>query len=165
MQKVRNQSAISGSTAGLRTRYYPRSRIGQGLISVAPWVDIVLVVILFVLLDGKLVLQPGVVVDMPTAPFQDGARFGLIAAIWSVRGAEVGTRESIVFFDDERFLAGDEVQMAAFKQALAEQARQRPGDNLIIHADRRVPHGTVVEMMNMATDVGIRQVNIAARPY
>ena len=52
--KLRTRTA-----AELRTRYFPKSRIGQGLISVAPWVNIVLLLIFLLLLDRKSVIQPG----------------------------------------------------------------------------------------------------------
>jgi biopolymer transport protein ExbD len=42
--------------------------------------------------------------------------------------------------------------------------REHHDANLIVQADQQVPHGTVVQVMNMALEVGIKQVNIATRP-
>jgi len=152
-------------TSGLRTRYFPRARIGQGLVSVGPWLDVILLIIFFLLVDSRFVLQPGVIVDLPTAPFRNGSRLGMVAVVMSVKGAEAGSRREIVFFDDERFLVEDEAQMDGLKRAFDGRIRKYPDASLVLEADRRVPHGTVVNIMDMALDVGVRQVNLAVRPF
>lgn len=162
---MRNQQQPrSWAISGLRTRYFPRSRIGQGLLSISPWVDIILLLIFFVLIDKQLVLQPGVVIDLPEAPFEQGSRSGLVVVVMSVRGFEPSASEDIVFFDDERFRIRHEDRMSAFRHALAAKVRKSNGVDLIIQADRRVPHGTVMDIMHTAMEVGVQHVNVAVRP-
>jgi len=150
------------TVSGLRTRFFPKNRIGQGLMSVAPWFDILLLLGLFVLIDSKFVLQPGVVVDLPRGPFIAGARPGLVAVIMSV-GGQAGPGEEIVFFDDERFLAGQDAQMKALEKAFAENIRRHPSAWLTIQADKSVSHGTIMRMLRMAQDVGVAEINVASR--
>ncbi|MBN1557938.1 MAG: biopolymer transporter ExbD [Lentisphaerae bacterium] len=152
------------SASGLRTRFLPRSRLNRGLIGAAPWVDIVLLLIFFLLVDSKLVLQPGVRVDLPRAPFREGAAFGMTAVVLSV-GGEGGARREIVFFDDERFLVSDENQMRGLRSAFASRARRQENPGLIIQADKSVRHGTVVNVMNMALEAGVEQVTLAVEPF
>jgi biopolymer transport protein ExbD len=140
-------------------------RIGQGLVGVAPWLNLALLVLFFVTLDAKLVLQPGVVMELPKTPLTGGARMGLTAVLLSIPGTEPGAREEIVFFDDQRYMMKHEEQKRALKEALAEKARGRGRGGLAIQADRRVSHGTVVEVVNMAIEVGIQKVNLATRPF
>ncbi len=91
------RSEFDGRGAGgLRTRYTPQSRLGQGLISVAPWVNVVLLLIMFALLDRKFVLQPGFRIELPAGPFEDGLSSALGAVVLSVPGAEPGAREDVV---------------------------------------------------------------------
>jgi len=151
--------------SGLRTRYSPRSRIGQGLLSICPWLDIVLLFLYFVLLDGRLVLQPGVVIDLPESPFTEGAQSGFVVVVLSVRGSAPGPDEDIVFFDDERFRVRQKEQVAALKQAFAARVKRHGDSILIIQADRGVPHGTVMDIMNMALEVGVKRANVATRPF
>lgn len=160
--KLHRTSSLEASS--LRTRFSPKSRIGQGLVSMAPWMDVVLLLILFLLLEGRLVLQPGLVVELPAAPFTDGARPGLVAVIISAGSGSRGGREDMVFFDDERFVMGDSTQMQALKASLLRNMKRREEDVLTIQADRRVPHGTVQEVIQAALDAGARKVNIAADP-
>jgi biopolymer transport protein ExbD len=151
------------NVAGLRTRYSPRSRVGQGLLSVAPWVDIVLLAVFYLLLQGRTVLQPGVVVELPRGPFREGVRGDVIAVVLSMRGAAPGEREEIVFFDDERFRIRYPDQRRQLEAALAATARGRAGLVLVLEADRRVAHGTVVELIQLALEAGMARVNVATR--
>ena len=150
---------------GLRTRYSPKSRIGQGLVSAAPWINVLLLIVLFALIESRLALQPGVVVDLPRAPFHEGTpASGPVAVILSVSGIQPGTRENVVFFDDERFLMSNARQMENLKKAMAERMRRQSDATLIIQSDRRVPHGSVVAIVNLAMDAGALRVNMATRP-
>jgi len=160
----RNAEAQSPRRMGLRTRFFPRSRISQGLIGVAPWVNIILLLFLFHLVGSRMVLQPGVVVSLPEAPFTDGTRPGLMAVILPVGSERAGSGEEMIFFDDERFRVSDAGQMDRLKLAFSRAARSRPGASLILQADQRIRHGTVVLVMNMALEVGISRINIAERP-
>jgi biopolymer transport protein ExbD len=153
----------SGST-GLRTRFFPRSRIAPGLIGIAPWVNVVLLLLFFHIVGSRLMLQPGIVVSLPQAPFTDGTRPGLMVVVLPVGGAQAGAGEEMVFFDDERFRVNEPAQMDRLKQAFGRAARLRPDTALILQADQQVRHGTVVTLMNMALEVGISRVNVAEKP-
>ena len=152
------------SVSGLRTRFNPKSRIGQGLIGLSPWLDIVLLVVFFGLLEHRLVLQPGVLITLPRGAFEQGARPSLVAVAFAVRGVNGGPNKEVVFFDDERFLLGDWGQVQKLKTALATRSREHPGAALTIQADAALPHGMVMRLMQMARDVGIPLVNVATRP-
>jgi biopolymer transport protein ExbD len=153
------------AATGMRTRFFPKSRISQGVFSVGPWLDAVLLVIFFLLVDSRLVLQPGVRVELPRAPFREGSPAGMTAVIMTVGATEIRPGRTIVFFDDERFLANEAEQMRGLRSAFSARARRRPEADLVIQADRRVPYGTVVDVMNMALEAGVPRVNIAVRPY
>lgn len=148
---------------GLRTRYFPKSRIGQGLISVAPWLNVVLLCMFFAILDARFVLQPGVVVRLPVAPFAEGLRSRMTAVVLSLETGLPGARMETVVFDDAHYAAADEKQMERLKSALRAAAGRHPDDGLIVLADRGVQLGTVVRIFNMAREAGIREVNLGAR--
>ncbi|MDP6491314.1 MAG: biopolymer transporter ExbD [Kiritimatiellia bacterium] len=152
------------SIKGLRTRYAPKSRLGHGMISIAPWLDFVLLLLLFGLLNSNLVLQPGVVVSLPDAPFRQGTGMDMVAVVLSVPDTESGRSEVIVFFDDERFMLGKEEQINAFAQALAEHRKDHPDAPLVLQADKGIPQGSIMEIVNIASGVGVKKVNLAIRP-
>lgn len=154
---------VGRTVSGLRTRYYPKNRIGHGFITVGPWIDIILLLILFVIIDARLVLQPGVTVSLPQTSFGDGARARQVAVVMSVGSSTRGGRKYIVFFDDVRFVAGEADQMCNLEHAFAQQAKDHPGADLVILADESVPHGTIVKITTMALDVGFQHVSLASR--
>lgn len=160
---IRNARSNLWILSGLSKRFQPKSRIGQGLIAVGPWIDILLLLVLFSFLDARLVLQPGVVVELPDAPFFGGTRLGMNMVLMSVSGGRGHDRSEIVFFDDERFVVGDEEHMRHLGTVLSAKAQGRGGESLVIQADRRVRHGTIVDIMNKALASGVAEVNLAAR--
>jgi len=149
------------TVSGLRTRYVPKSRIGHGVISLAPWMDIVLIVVFFALLQGKFVIRPGVVVELPGAEVRGGTQDGLTAVVLSL--GEGDRREEFVIFDDDRFRSNDAEQMHRLRTALGKKVRTRPGAPLIVMADQRVAHGTLVKLYDMARRLGVEEVNVATR--
>ena len=157
---IRSRKPNPAQVSGLRTRYFPKSRIGQGLVSIAPWADVVLLLVLFALLNGNFVVQPGVVVRVPEAPFTEGSWADMTVVVLPIGGAGSEGQE-VVYFDDKRFVMGDLGEMEDLKQSFA--GKKRPGVTLVVQADEQVRHGTVVKIMNMAREVGIARVNVAER--
>lgn len=147
---------------GLRMRFRPRSRIGQTFLTIAPWIDMLIVALFFVLLQGQLLLQPGIQVDLPQVPFREGAAYGQTLVLMSAETA--AGRESVVFFDDERFVVGIPRQMELLEDVLSLHARRGGQRQLILHADARVPHGDVVQVINLVREAGIARVNVSTRP-
>ena len=160
---IRRTAISSQVLSGLRTRYFPKSRIGQGLISMAPWLNIVLLIVFFAILDARFVLQPGVVIQLPEAPFTEGLRSGLTAVVLSLETGVPGVREEAVVFDDARFQVSSASQMRRLKQALTAGSYEHPAWGLVILADRHVPLDTVIRLMDMAREAGIKTVNLGTR--
>lgn len=158
-ERIPSRYALSG----LRTRFFPKSRIGQGLISLAPWLNILVLLMFFLLVFSQIVVQPGYVVDLPAAPFGDGLRPLVTAVVLSLEPTGDGEREEVVFFDDVRFKVGHDKQWDRLKQAMAEFLRQRPGADLTVLADSRVRYGTLVHLITLAKDAGIERINLAHR--
>ena len=163
MPNAPNDKPNDALVSGLRTRFFPKSRIGQGLISVAPWLDILVLMMLFVLLQAHFVLQPGVLIRLPETRFADGSRPAMAMVVLSLPTEPGRPSREIVFFDDARYLIGSERYMNALREALGAQAQTRPEGDLAILADESVAHGTVMMLCDMAREAGIAQVNLASK--
>jgi biopolymer transport protein ExbD len=151
-----------GTVSGLRTRFSPKNRVGQGVVGMAPWLDIMLLFLLFALLQNQIVLQPGAIVHLPRAAFADGSRPAMSLVALSVAGDD-GNRHEIVFFDDARYPVAEPRFRQALREAVARQARLHSQGDLAILADREMSHGTLVLLYDMAREAGIARVNVAAR--
>lgn len=132
-----------------RRRFKPTQRSPRGLLSVAPWVDFALLFMLVLIQQSASVMRPGVRLDLPRAPFVDGIRPD--ALVLTV------PQEGMYFFQDER-LTFDGLSLA-----LGRAARAQAGAALIVEADQRVSHGTLMEIYNMARAAGIQQIVLASR--
>jgi len=144
-------------------RYRPENRLNRGLVSSAPWVNLGLLVAMYLFFLAPNVLQPGIAVQLPETPFTDGRHYGHNIVILSLPVAGREDREEIFFFDDTRYLAREPAQMDALRLALARARTSKPGLPLVAEADKMVRHETVVRLFDMAGEAGFREVNLATR--
>ena len=152
----------SGWTASeLRTRFVPKSRLRHGLVSMSPWLDLVLILIFFLFAESHILLQPGIVVELPTATFEEGVETGMIAVVVALERPD--GRSEIVFFDDEPYAVDDAIRMAELKVALSDFRKGHSDTALTLYADRSVSHGTVSRLVQMARGVGVERVNIGTQ--
>ncbi|MFQ3671214.1 MAG: biopolymer transporter ExbD [Verrucomicrobiia bacterium] len=119
----------------------------RGPIDLTPLIDVVLLLLIFFILSSSFVLQPGVTIRSPAG--LEGAR-GVTGARYIL--AVTGSKPTLIFFND---------QMTT-RERLSEQFRalaEREGDAVVVlKADRDVPHGTVMEILNKALGQGLRMV-------
>jgi biopolymer transport protein ExbD len=132
-----------------RRKYRPNQRLFKGPIDVVPLVNVVLLLMLFFIIQSPFVMQPGIIVNLPTSSFTSGAPYGAMVVTVS--------QEGLVFFNDERTTL--EGLGAAFAQAVMDH----PDSSLVIEADERVQHGTLVKIYNIATSAGVKSVMLATR--
>ncbi|TAN36320.1 MAG: hypothetical protein EPN23_08735 [Verrucomicrobia bacterium] len=133
----------------MRRQFQPRVRCVCRLFEPTALLNAIVLVAAAFLLTARFVLQPGVTVELPEAPFHEGAPYGAMVVTLS--------QEGLLFFNDERMTLDD--LRAAFAQARHDQ----PAASLVIEADARVSAGTLVNIYNMALAAGVQQVLIAGR--
>lgn len=132
-----------------RPRFRASHRTLRGLPPVAPWIDFVLLFLMFLLSRFSFVVQPGIAMDLPVSESTDGAPYSaLVVAI---------PREGAYFFRDER------MTREGLAAAIAAAARESGEATLIIEADARVSHGTLVAVYSLAREAGVRDVLLATR--
>ena len=131
-------------------RRFKPTRKPAGIFSVSVvFSDAALLVLAFFLAVSPFVMQPGINIKLPASPFTGGAQFG--SMVLSV------TRGGWFYFNDERL---DVFQLA---EALKKAALENPGVPLIIEADERVRHGSVIAAWNAAFGAKISEVSMATR--
>jgi biopolymer transport protein ExbD len=152
------------TVSGLRTRYTPRTRINQGLIGAAPWLNLLLLMVMFGLFQSTFVLRPGFVMRLPEAAFSDGTiGKAVIAVVVAVEPSGKHRGGEAIFFDDLRYEVGVADDAEKLKTAFSRRVREHPGETLVVQADDRVDHGTVMWMVGVAHTVGMPVVNLAIR--
>ena len=149
-------------TESLRNRFRRRGWGGEALFAVAPWINLLLLVALLLVLGDRILVRPGVVFDLPRAPFREGLRYGLTAVMISV--ARTNGQETLVFFDDDRFGLDTPDRRERLAESIRRSAAFEPRREILVLADRRIPHGDVMTVVNLARDAGVSRVNVATKP-
>lgn len=133
----------------LRRQLRPRNRRTRGFLDAAPLADVVLLLLFFFISQSGFVLQPGIHVRLPVSEFADGAPYsGLVVTI---------SQEGLVFFNDER------TTLEGLASAFERSAHERANATLLIEADGRVRHESLIRIYNMARSAGILDVVLAHR--
>ena len=148
---TQSDKTITERISYLRRRYRPHARLFKGPIDVVPLVNVVLLFMLFFILQSPFVMQPGITVNLPTASFASGVPYGAMVVMIS--------QEGMMFFNDER------TTMDGLAAALSQSVYDHPDMSLVIEADGRVQHNTLVQVYNLATAAGIRNVVLATRTF
>ena len=128
-------------------RFKGRMELEHGLkqIDIAPLIDIVFQLLIFFMLTSSFIIQPGIKVNLPKAVTSEVVKFENI--------------DILVTSENVTYLNGKVVTSRELK-ALLKQAAKR-NKSILIKADKRASLGRVVEIWDMARQVGITQINIA----
>lgn len=128
-------------------RFKRHMELEHGLkqIDIAPLIDIVFQLLIFFMLTSSFVMQPGIKVRLPKAVTSD-----------VIKSENV---EILVTSENVTYLNGSVVTLQEIK-AFFKQAAKRD-QTILIKADRRASLGRVVEVWDMARDMGLSQINIA----
>jgi biopolymer transport protein ExbD len=133
----------------LRPEFPERPKRSAGLLEVAPWLDVMMLLILLLLSFSLVIKKPGLVVNLPSVPAASGARYD--AYVLTV------PREGVFFFDDAR------VSPAILADRLRAVAMDAPGRELVIEADGAISHRAVSEIYNLAAAAGWSRIVLATR--
>ncbi len=131
-------------------RYQTRYRLYQGPLPLIALLNVILLIFLFIIWGSRIVLQPGLLVQLPVAAFAAGAPYG--QAVVTV------TRVGQIFFNDER------IALDSLGLALSQAIELNEDLTLTIEADKDVSYETVIRAMNIAAALGCKQINLAVHP-
>ncbi len=118
-------------------------------INVVPLVDVVLVLLIIFMVTAPLMYR-GIDIDLPRS------------SVNTIKPEErivlTVSRDRAVFFDKDR------VPRSGLNEALGKLARSRPDLTLYLRADRDVPYGMVVEVMDAIKQAGIERLGMITEP-
>lgn len=113
-------------------------------------IDIIFLLLLFFVLSSSFIVQPGIKINLPrTISTEQPIRKDLIL---------------IVSRDRRIFLNNKQVSFEALWGRLIEELKFQRQGTLVLRADRDVPHGFVVRIMDVAKQAGASRIAIATSP-
>jgi biopolymer transport protein ExbD len=118
---------------------------GLRQIDIAPLIDMVFQLIIFFMLTSSFVMQPGIKVNLPKAVTSEAVKYENI--------------EIVVSSENVAYFSGKVITTDELKYLLKQAAKRK--QSVLIKSDRHAALGRVVEIWDLARDLGIAQVNIA----
>jgi len=128
-------------------RFKGRMELEHGLkqLDIAPLVNIVFLLLIFLMLSSNFITQPGLKVELPRVVTSEAVKYDKI---------EILLTEGEQIYLDGRQVTAEELKSAFNKAAGNNQA-------VLIKADRRVSLGKASQLWDLARQSGITQINIA----
>lgn len=158
---IRDRGIGGRLVQGLRTKYFPRTRINQGLISIGPWINMVLLLFMFLFLSQRVVVQRGYTVNLPRVGSVSGEGLGLVAVVRHFDVSSGGGVSDRLFFNDESFVPGHEVQTKLLRQRLREEMARTGKSAVTVYVDRDVATETLSMLFEVFQSAGVESVSIA----
>ena len=119
----------------------PKRRV---IINITSLIDVLFLLLIFFMVSSTFLEQPGMKLELPSAKSTEVARVEKLVLY-------ISPNDEIIFNDQVVHIDSLEI---AFKSAipLAEEK------TLVLKADKRVPHGTVVKVMDIAKRAGLHKL-------
>jgi biopolymer transport protein ExbD len=158
---------------GLRTRYRPQSRIYSLFFAVVPWLDIIVLTLAVVLFTHARAIVPGIIVDLPRLPTEEGGRSTLAIVVRAIApaadkteneypaddGATVKPIGVMVFFDDERFNLSQPHHIATFRNGVRTMLARTGETQALLYLDQAVTYENSMRLTLLLRDAGVDRVN------
>ena len=129
----------------------PEAKKNSSLIDITPVVDTVFNLLIFFALSLNFISTPGIRVQLPKSAAQEITR-------------EKNDLRVVLTARDQLYLNEKPVDLdglgAQFKKAAVSDRETQ----ILIQADQRVPHGKVVEVMDLARSAGLYRLAIVTQP-
>ena len=122
-----------------------------------PWATVGLLFAMIVMIGGVLTSAEGVLFDLPEKGVGDVAETSAAALVLPT------AQGTVVFFDDTRYVLGDEGQMAKFGIQLKDRVSLSDAPTLLVLADRRVKTGELMKVAAVARQSQVRRILFAEK--
>ena len=122
-----------------------------------PYLTVGLLLLTLHFVSGALASTEGVLFDLPDAAPTDAIEKSPVALMMAT------PRETLVFFDDTRYLMDEAASMRALGEQLEARFAQSPRKSLLVLADRRVANGELMRFAALAKASGVEKILFAEK--
>ena len=123
----------------------------------APWLTLLFLLLMMHFVAGTLTAAKGTLFSLPADGLAEGEATGLVAL------AIPHAHETLVFFDDSRYLLGDESSLRTLGENLAARVEKSATKTLLVLADRRVAGGELMKFAAVARRGGVGRILFAEK--
>lgn len=126
-------------------------------VAAAPWITLLLLLLLLWFVGNAIVSAKGVLFDLPEAGVAEGEATGPVALITP------GPRSTLVFFDDSRYMMDDPNSLVSLGEHLGESVSRMGRKTLLALVDRRITNGDIMTFVAIARKNGVEKVLFAEK--
>ena len=118
-------------------------------INVTPLVDITLVLLIIFMVTARFIAEPSIGVNLPKTSEKGGA--------------QASDNNVFLTINEKReiFLMNKPVPEGQLAGQIRNLIPEKPNMNLVLRADKNVPHGYVIEILDLVRNEGVTQFGIA----
>ncbi|HHT9124762.1 MAG TPA: ExbD/TolR family protein [Candidatus Brocadiia bacterium] len=113
-------------------------------INIAPMVDMLFMLLIFFIVTSTFVEQPNIKLELPTAKHSEMGKTEQLTLIISREG--------------KLYLQNEAIERKDLEMKLKDVFAQRQDKSLVLKADKLVPYGIVIDVMDAAKSVGLRKI-------
>lgn len=127
------------------------------LVASAPWVTVLLLLMLLWFVGHAIVTAKGVLFDLPEAGLSEGEPTGPVALI------APGPKATLIFYDDSRYMMNDPNSLVSLGEHLGESVSRAGRKTILALVDRRVTNGELLKFVTIARKNGVEKVLFAEK--
>jgi biopolymer transport protein ExbD len=119
----------------------------KAILNITPLIDVLFILIIFFVVSSTFLEQPGIKLELPKAQTGESQRVEKLVLYIST--------------DEKLFLNNTQIEIDDLGEKLQQLMPESSDKSLIINADKGVPHGLVVQVMDIARGNGVKKLVIA----
>lgn len=127
------------------------------IVAITPFVTIILLLLMLYFAGNALTISKGVLFELPAGDGADGEATELVAIAMPLK------HDTVVFFDDARYVLGDAASERSLSEHLADRLGRTANKTLLLMADGRVPGGELMRFSDIARKGGVSKLLFAEK--
>jgi biopolymer transport protein ExbD len=116
-------------------------------INIAPFTDVILVLLIIFMIATPAMMQPGIKVNLPKTEVSDSEDTSNIEALISKEG--------------EVYIEGEKIEVERLEEVLRKEVKENPGKAVVIKGDEKVEYDNVIKFMDKAKKAGATKFALA----
>lgn len=153
-----------GSPGKLRAHYHPAGRFSHVALSVAPWFDVLLLLVAFLAFHRATALVPSETVSLPEAGFAAGARSSLVLVARALPAPRAGAPLSAeVFLDGVAYDLASPGRADDLRADLAAAAARTAETGALVYMDGTLSHGDAVRLSGLLREAGLSRASFVTQ--
>ena len=127
------------------------------LVAAAPYLTVILLLGMLYLINGTYAMKSGMSFELPASSTGEELNAELVALVMRM------PKETLVFFDDSRYLLDDAASVRSLGERVAERVSESGSTTLLVLADRRVAGGELMKVATLVRKSGVRRLLFARK--